>query len=72
MFVEFFIIWIVTLISISTTSFLAVSFVLVVTGTIEELDSNEKGELQGFATIVLGCWSVGLSLILSQIVFIVR
>ena len=72
MFLDFLIIWMISLISISATSFLAVAFVLVVTGVVEQLDPHEKGELQGFATIVLGSWSVGLSLILSQIVFILR
>ncbi len=72
MVLDFLIIWTICLISISTTSFLAVAFVLVVTGVIEQLDPNEKGELQSFATIVLGSWSVGLSLILSQIILILR
>lgn len=72
MILDFLIIWMLSLISISATSFLAVAFVLVVTGVVEQLDPNEKGELQGFATIVLGSWSVGVSLILSQIIFIIR
>ncbi len=72
MLLDFLVIWMISLISVSATSFLAVVFVLVVTGVIEQLDPNEKGELQGFATIVLGSWSVGVSLILSQLVLIIR
>lgn len=70
MLLDFIQIWVIALVSIAVTSFVAILFVLIVTGIVEDMDPNEKGELQSFSVIVLGTWSIGASLLVAQVIFL--
>jgi hypothetical protein len=70
MVTEFIQVWALSLISIAITSTIATIFVLVSTGFIQHMSPNEKGELRSFSFIVMGIWSIGASLVLTQIIFL--
>ena len=65
---EFVQIWMVALVSLVVTSTVTVLFVLVTTGVIQDMSPNERGELRSFSMIVMGAWSMGISLIVAQVI----
>ena len=68
--IHFLQIWVISFIGLALTSVVAILFILITTGVIENMDVNEKGEVRSFSLIVLGSWSVGISLILSQLIIL--
>ena len=63
-------IWAVMLIAIAVTTTVSTVFILTSTGIIRQMSPNERGELRSFSFIVMGIWSLGLSLILTQVIFL--
>lgn len=63
-------IWALTLIAIAVTTTVATVFVLTSTGVIRQMSPHERGELRSFSFIVMGIWSLVLSLILTQGIFL--
>ena len=63
-------IWALTLIAIAVTTTVSTIFILTSTGVIRQMSPHERGELRSFSFIVMGIWSLVLSLVLTQGIFL--
>lgn len=63
-------IWALLLVAMAITTTVSTIFILTSTGMIRHMSPNERGELRSFSFIVMGIWSLGLSLIVTQVIFL--
>jgi len=63
-------IWIIILIVISITSVISIIFTLTITGVVDQMDKNQRGEFKSFSLIVFTLWSIVSSFVITQIIFL--
>ena len=68
MILNFIQIWIIILIGIIITSIIGIIFTLTITGVIEQMDKNQRGEFKSFSLIVFTLWSIVSSFVIAQII----
>lgn len=70
MILNFIQVWLIILIVITITSIISIIFTLTITGVIDQMDKNQRGEFKSFSLIVFTLWGIVSSFIVTQIIFL--
>ena len=72
MILNFIQVYIIILIGTVLTSAIGVIFTLTITGVIDQMDKNQRGEFKSLSLIVFTLWSIISSFVIAQIIFLLN